>query len=59
MPPNTSARYYSRQQIFSRVPITGNQFQAGKQCSFVVESTGGRYLNLAASRIVAKLKVRK
>jgi hypothetical protein len=57
VPPNTSARYYSRQQIFSRVPITGNQFQAGKQCSFVVESTGGRYLNLAASRIVAKLKV--
>ena len=57
VPPNTSARYYSRQQIFSRVPVTGTNFTAGKQCSFVVESTGGRYLNLAASRIVAKISV--
>ena len=43
VPPNTSARYYSRQQIFSRVPIAGANFTAGKQCSFVTEATGRRY----------------
>ena len=58
IPPSTSARYYTRQQIFSRVPITDNNFQAGKNCSFVVEATGGRYLVPQESRIVARLVVK-
>ena len=56
--PNTSARYYTRQQIFSRVPITGSNFTSGKNCSFVVEATGGRFLVPQESRIVAKLKIK-
>ena len=56
--PNTSARYYTRQQIFSRVPITGSNFTSGKNCSFVVEATGGRFLVPQDSRIVAKLKIK-
>ena len=58
VPPNTSARYYSRQQIFSRVPIAGSNFTAGKQCSFVTEATGGRYWVPSETRIVAKIKLK-
>eukprot|EP01045_Picozoa_sp_COSAG04_P002809 COSAG04_NODE_107_length_25959_cov_6.617865_14_plen_221_part_00 len=50
VPPNTSARYYSRRQIFSRVPIAGVNFSAGKQCSFVTEATGGRQTPLDSTR---------
>ena len=56
VPPTTSARYYTRQQIFSRVPISGTNFTAGKQASFILEATGGRHLVLNESRIVAKVK---
>ena len=58
VPPNTSARYYTRQQIFSRVPISGSNWTSGKQASFVTEATGGRYMVLNESRIVAKIKVK-
>ena len=58
VPPNTSARYYTRQQIFSHVPISGSNFTSGKQASFVTEATGGRYLCLNESRIVARISVR-
>ena len=58
MPPNTSARYYTRSQVFSRVPISGSNWTSGKQASFVTEATGGRYFVPSESRIVAKIKVR-
>ena len=58
VPPNTSARYYTRNQVFSRVPISGSNWTAGKQASFVTEATGGRYMVMNESRIVVKLKVK-
>ena len=58
VPPTTSARYYTRNQVFSRVPITGTNFTSGKQASFVTEATGGRHLVLNESRLVVKFKAR-
>lgn len=58
VPPTTSARYYTRNQVFSRVPISGSNFTSGKQASFVTEATGGRHLVLNESRIVVKFKVK-
>ena len=58
VPPNTSARYYTRNQVFSRVPINMNNFSSGKQASFILEATGGRYIDFANSRIVAKISVK-
>ena len=46
-----------RQQVFSRVPI-GTNWASGKQASFVLEATGGRYLVPSESRIVAKIRVK-
>ena len=58
VPPTTSARYYTRNQVFSRVPISGTNFTSGKQASFVTEATGGRHLVLNESRIVVKFKAK-
>ena len=58
MPPNTSARYYTRSQVFSRVPVNKDNFTSGKQASFILEATGGRHIDFANSRIVAKLSVK-
>ena len=58
VPPNTSARYYTRQQVFSRVPISGSNWTSGKQASFVLEATGGRYFVPSESRIVMKLRAK-
>lgn len=56
--PNTSARYYTRNQVFSRVPINKDNWTSGKQASFILEATGGRYIDFANSRIVAKISVK-
>ena len=37
VPPNTSARYYTRSQVFSRVPVNKDNFTSGKQASFILE----------------------
>ena len=58
VPPNTSARYYTRQQVFSRVPISGSNWTSGKLASFVLEATGGRYFVPSESRIVMKLRAK-
>ena len=56
--PNTSARYYTRNQVFSRVPINKDNWSSGKQPSFILEATGGRFIDFANSRIVAKISVK-
>ena len=58
VPPNTSARYYTRTQVFSRVPVNKDNFTSGKQASFILESTGGRHIDFANSRIVCKMSVK-
>ena len=58
VPPNTSARYYTRTQVFSRVPVNKDNFTSGKQASFILESTGGRHIDFAKSRIVCKMSVK-
>jgi hypothetical protein len=58
VPPTTSARYYTRNQVFSRVPISGTNFTSGKQASFVTEATGGRHLVFNESRLVVKFKAK-
>lgn len=58
IPANTSARYYSRSQVFSRVPVSGTNFSAGKQFSAVIEATGGRYWVPQETRITAKLTIK-
>ena len=58
VPANTSARYYQRQQIFSRVPISKGQWSKGKSASWVIEATGGRYWVPQESRIVAQLTIK-
>ena len=50
--------FYTRQQVFSRVPISGSNWTSGKQASFVLEATGGRYFVPSESRIVMKLRAK-
>jgi hypothetical protein len=45
-------------QVFSRVPINKDNWTSGKQASFILDATGGRYIDFANSRIVAKISVR-
>ena len=57
--PSTSARYYFRRQIFSRNPVTKDQFTPGQTVNFDFSASGGHYFVPQESRIVAKLKIGK
>ena len=57
VPPSSDTRYFYRRQHFSRNPVTGNQWQAGKTVNFTAEASGGHFLVPSECRIVAKLKI--
>ena len=40
------------------MPISGSNWTSGKQMSFVLEATGGRYFVPSESRIVMKLRAK-
>ena len=56
--PSTSARYYYRRQVFSRNPVTNDNFKAGRTVNLNFESSGGHYAVLQESRIVADLEIK-
>eukprot|EP01047_Picozoa_sp_COSAG01_P025880 COSAG01_NODE_1650_length_9626_cov_46.037367_2_plen_527_part_00 len=55
--PSTQAKYYYRQQVFSRNPVTGANFGAGKTVNFNFEASP-HYFVPQETRIVAKLTVK-
>ena len=55
--PSTQAKYYYRQQVFSRNPVTGSNFGAGKTVNFNFEASP-HYFVPQETRIVAKLTVK-
>eukprot|EP01047_Picozoa_sp_COSAG01_P072557 COSAG01_NODE_11570_length_1902_cov_1.212424_1_plen_87_part_10 len=55
--PSTQAKYYYRQQVFSRNPVTGANFGPGKSVNFNFEASP-HYFVPQETRIVAKLTVK-
>ena len=55
--PSTSARYYSRRQVFSRNPIEGTSFKPGVTANFNIDASGGHYFVPQESVITARFKV--
>jgi hypothetical protein len=55
--PSTQAKYYYRQQVFSRNPVTGANFGPGKTVNFNFEASP-HYFVPQETRIVAKLTVK-
>ena len=58
VPPSSDARYFYRRQVYSRNPVTDDQFVGGRTVNFQAEASGGHYLVPSECRIVAKLLVK-
>ena len=59
VPPSSDARYFYRRQVYSRNPVTGDNWTGGRTVNFQAEASGGHYLVPSECRIVAKIKVKK
>ena len=58
VPPSSDARYYYRRQVYSRNPVTKDNWSGGKSVNFTAEASGGHYLVPSECRIVARLAVK-